>query len=105
MNEIRDLDRKISEDIKKLNHEVALYTIGKSVNDIKEKYKDTAEIIEYIEDVKDDILKNLSDFISKKSKESSTPALFPWMKEVPFKKYGVNVIVDNSKLKGAPVII
>jgi lon-related putative ATP-dependent protease len=105
MNEIRDLDRKISEDIKKLNHEVALYTIGKSVNDIKEKYKDIPEIIEYIEDVKDDILKNLSYFISKKSKESSTPVLFPWMKEVPFKKYEVNVIVDNSKLKGAPVII
>ncbi|MEA2015896.1 MAG: Lon protease family protein [Actinomycetota bacterium] len=27
------------------------------------------------------------------------------MKELPFKKYEVNVIVDNSKLKGAPVII
>mgnify|MGYP001113214079 CR=1 FL=1 len=105
MNKIRDLDRKTSEDIKKLNHDVALYTIGKSVNDIKEKYKNIPEIIEYIEDVKDDILKNLSDFISNKSKESSLPALFPWMKEVPFKKYEVNVIIDNSKLKGAPVII
>jgi lon-related putative ATP-dependent protease len=105
MNKIRDLDRKNSEDIKKLNHEVALYTIGKSVNDIKEKYKNIPEIIEYIEDVKDDIIENLSDFIFKKSKESSTPVLFPWMKEVPFKKYEVNVIVNNSILKGAPVII
>ncbi len=105
MNKIRDLDRKISEDIKKLNHEVAIYTIGKSVNDIKEKYKDTPKIMEYIEEVKEDILENLGDFISNKSKESSAPLLFPWMKEVPFKKYEVNVIVDNSKLKGAPVII
>jgi lon-related putative ATP-dependent protease len=105
MNRIRDLDRKISEDIKRLNHEVALYTIGKSVNDIKEKYKDIPEIMEYIEEVKEDILKNISDFTSNKSNKSSVPVLFPWMKEVPFKKYEVNVIVDNSKLKGAPVII
>jgi lon-related putative ATP-dependent protease len=105
MNKIRDLDRKNSEDIKKLNHDVALYTIGKSVNDIKEKYKNIPEIIEYIKDVKDDILKNISDFISDKPKEESAPVLFPWMKEVPFKKYEVNIIVDNSNLKGAPVII
>jgi len=105
MNKIRDLDRRTSEDIKKLNHDVALYAIGKSVNDIKEKYKKILEITQYIEDVKDDILKNLNDFISVKSKGASTPVLFPWMNEVPFKKYEVNVIVDNSKLKGAPVII
>jgi lon-related putative ATP-dependent protease len=105
MNKIRDLDRRISEDIKKLNHEVAIYAIGKSVNDIKDKYKDKPEIIEYIEEVKEDILENLGDFISSKSNESSAPALFPWMKEVPFKKYEVNLIVDNSRLKGAPVII
>ena len=38
MNKVRDLDRRINEDIKKINHQVALYTIGKFVNDIKEKY-------------------------------------------------------------------
>jgi lon-related putative ATP-dependent protease len=105
MNKIRDLDRRISEDIKKLNYEVAIYAIGKSVNDIRDKYKDIPEIIKYIEEVKEDILENLGDFISSKSNKSAAPALFPWMKEVPFKKYEVNLIVDNSKLKGAPVII
>ena len=29
----------------------------------------------------------------------------PWLKEEPFKKYEVNVIIDNSNIKGAPVII
>ncbi len=105
MNKIRDLDRKVNEDIKKLNHQVAIYTIGKFVNDIKEKFKHIPEITEYIEDVKDDILKNLSNFITDKSGEPSSPILFPWMKELPFKKYEANVIVDNSNLKGAPVII
>ncbi len=29
----------------------------------------------------------------------------PWAREDPFKKYAVNVIIDNSNLKGAPVIM
>jgi lon-related putative ATP-dependent protease len=28
----------------------------------------------------------------------------PWMKDLPFRRYMVNVIVDNSQLKGSPVV-
>ncbi len=105
MEEVRDLDKILNEELKKLNHDVALYTIEKSVNDIKDKYKKIDEVLEFIEDVKDDILKNVDIFISGQSQDFSSAQLFPWMKDVPFKKYEVNLIVDNSSLKGAPVII
>ena len=29
----------------------------------------------------------------------------PWMREDPYKKYEVNVVIDNSETKGAPVIM
>lgn len=105
MEEVRNLDKILNEELKKLNHDVALYTIEKSVNDIKDKYKKIDEVLEFIEDVKDDILKNVDIFISGQSQDFSSAQLFPWMKDVPFKKYEVNLIVDNSSLKGAPVII
>ncbi len=104
MNKIRDLDKKISEDIKKLNHDIALYTIEKFVNDIKDKNKDIPEIVEYIKEVQEDILKNLNNFILTEPPKAAAPFMFPWMKELPFKKYGVNVLIDNSMSKGAPVI-
>lgn len=104
MDSVRNLDKKTSETIKKLNYDVTLYTIEKFVNDIKEKYKDIPEVNEFVDEVKEDILKNVDTFIASQQAESSQ-YIFPWMKEVPFKKYEVNLLVDNSRLKGAPVII
>jgi len=105
MNDMRDLDRKINEDIRDLNYQVANYIICKFISDINDKFRDIPEITEYIKDVENDILRNLDNFISKNHKELSASSIFPWMKELPFKKYEVNVIVENSKLKGAPVVI
>ena len=105
VNRIRDLDRKINNEVKKLNHEVALYNIERFVNDIKENYKDNQGVQDYIEEVEKDILKNINNFLPLKPAKGAVPNIFPWMKELPFKKYEVNVLVDNSGLKGAPVII
>lgn len=105
VNRIRDLDRKINNEVKKLNHEVALYNIERFVNDIKENYKDNQGVQDYIEEVEKDILKNINNFLPLKPTKGAVPNIFPWMKELPFKKYEVNVLVDNSGLKGAPVII
>jgi lon-related putative ATP-dependent protease len=105
MDLVRDIDKRISEEIKNLNHDVALYTIEKIINDIKEKYKDIEEVTDFIEEVKDDILKNLDIFITGLATDTPSQLMFPWMKEIPFKKYEVNLVTDNSDLKGAPVII
>ena len=105
VNRIRDLDRKINNEVKKLNHKVALYSIERFVNDIKENYKDNQGIQDYIDEVEKDILKNINNFLPPKPTKGAVPNIFPWMKELPFKKYEVNVLVDNSGLKGAPVII
>lgn len=58
-------------------------------------------IVALLEEVGDDILENLVQFI----KEPKALVPFPWMKELPFRKYEVNVIVYNADLEGAPVII
>lgn len=105
VNRIRDLDRKINNEVKKLNQKVALYSIERFVNDIKENYKDNQGVQDYIEEVEKDILKNINNFLPPKPTKGAVPNIFPWMKELPFKKYEVNVLVDNSGLKGAPVII
>jgi len=50
-NKIRHLDRKINNEVKKLNHKVALYSIERFVSDIKENYKNNQGVQEYIEEV------------------------------------------------------
>jgi lon-related putative ATP-dependent protease len=105
MRQLRDLEGKINEELEKLNREVALYAIGHLVGDLKEKYKEVPEVVNYIEDVQNHLLENLTQFIKEPEATPSVPSPFPWTKEVPFKKYEVNAIVDNSDLKGAPVVV
>lgn len=103
MRTLRGLESKINEELKKVNREVALYAIGHLVAELREKYKEFPEVIAYIKDVQDDMLEKLSEFIGKP--QAPAPFPFPWMKELPFRRYEVNVIVDNSDLQGAPVVV
>ena len=105
MRQFFDMERKIHEEIKKLNRDVALYAIGHLVEDVTEKYKDVPEVTAYLHTVQNDILDNLAQFIKGSEPEPQTPFPMLWMREAPFKKYEVNVVVDNSNLKGAPVIM
>jgi lon-related putative ATP-dependent protease len=105
MRQFMDMERKIHEELTKLNRDIALYSIGHLVEDLTEKYKDTPEVTAYLHDVQSDILDNVAQFLTR-GEEAQTPYPVPWMsKEAPFKKYEVNVIVDNSNVKGAPVIM
>ncbi len=101
--QLKNLEAKINEEIKKLNREVALYAIGHQVSHLLSKYEAFPDVKSYIEEVQEDILENLDEFMSAPESAPSTP--FPWMKQIPFKRYEVNVIVDNSSLKGAPVVV
>ena len=105
MRQFIDMERKIHEELKKLNRDVALYAIGQLVDDVVEKYKDMPEVTIYLREVQNDILDNLAQFIKAEQPQPQTPFPMPWMREVPFKKYEVNVVVDNSDLKGAPVVM
>jgi lon-related putative ATP-dependent protease len=102
--QVRDLDSKGAEAVDKLNREVSLFAIGHLITDLKEKYHDLPEILKYIEAVQNDILENLDQFLGVPQQPQVPPQLQPFLKELPFKKYQVNAIVDNSKPDGAPVV-
>jgi lon-related putative ATP-dependent protease len=105
MRQFLDMERKIREEVKKLNRNVALYAIGHLVEALIEKYSDNSEITAYLNAVQNDILDNLSQFIKQGEPQQRLPFPVPWMREARFRKYEVNVVVDNSDCKGAPVLV
>jgi len=105
MRQFVDMDRKIHQELEKLNKDVALYAIGNLVVDLAEKYKDFVDVANYLKEVQSDILEHLSQFVKGPEETPQVPFPVPWMKESPFRKYEVNVVVDNSKTAGAPVVI
>ena len=100
-----DMERKIHEALKKLNKEVAVYALGNQLESLMEKYHGTVEVTVYLKEVENDILENLQQFIRRGESEQQLPFAMPWMKEEPYKKYEVNVIIDNSNITGAPVVV
>ena len=104
MRQLMDLDRKAHEQIDKLNREVALYAVGNLVAELAESYMGFPDVVAYLKNVQEDILNNVVQFI-KAPEETQQPFPLPWMREPTFRKYEVTVAVDNSEVKGAPVVI
>jgi lon-related putative ATP-dependent protease len=104
MRQLRDLDRQITEKLRHLNQEVTNYAIEHLINRLMEKYMELPEVNNYLKEVQSDILENIDQFTGRRP-QPQPPISMPWMEELPFRKYEVNVIVDNSDLKGAPVVM
>ncbi len=107
MRQLIDMERQIHEALKKLNKEVALYALGSQMQNLLEKYQATSEVTGFLKAVENDILDNLAQFVRRGGAEAQQqlPFAMPWMKEEPYKKYEVNVVIDNSETKGAPVVV
>ena len=107
MRQLIDMERQIHDALKKLNKEVALYALGSQMQNLLEKYQATSEVTGYLKAVENDILDNLTQFARRGGPEAQQqlPFAMPWMKEEPYKKYEVNVVIDNSETKGAPVVV
>ncbi|MCW4028555.1 MAG: AAA family ATPase [Candidatus Bathyarchaeota archaeon] len=105
MRTLLDMERQIHDTVKKLNKEVALYAIGHQVQSLIDKYQLAPDVNAYLKEVEKDILDNLSQFSRRGQQEQQLPFPLPWAKEEPFKKYAVNVVIDNSETTGAPVVV
>ncbi len=105
IKEIRKAEAAFREKHSKLDSEIAMYVVGHLMETLEEEFKDEKDVLEYFKEVQQDILDNIDDF-KKKPEPQQQAAPFPVPpKEVTFRKYDVNVLIDHSETEGAPVII
>jgi lon-related putative ATP-dependent protease len=105
IRQVKGLEKGANDALQKVDHEVALYAVGHLIEDLTEKYRDLPDVIVHLQEVRDDILENLSQFREEpKGKPSPVPATAEEAEVLPFKRYEVNVLVDNAALNGAPVV-
>jgi len=108
MRKIRDLEKDARTRVSKLEQDAVVFAVGHSIDDLREKYSDIPKVIEYLDNVQKDVVDNIDDFrhIQSSEGDASVEAMgmrLP-MPQPSFNKYKVNLIVDNSKTIGAPVI-
>jgi len=102
IRKIRKMEKEFQEMERKLDQDVALYVVGHLIQELLEKYKDLPTVTEYLGEVQNDILKNIEDLKRRPGAQSPFPFPAP---EPSFVQYQVNVFVDHSETKGAPVVM
>jgi lon-related putative ATP-dependent protease len=104
---IREAETEFKEKHTKLDSEIALFVVGQLMDRYEEKYQDDPQVLEYLKMAQEDILENIEDFKKKPEAQQPQPgAPFPVPpKEALFRKYDINVLIDNSETQGAPVVI
>lgn len=104
IGKIKLLEKANEKRLEEWQSNIALLTINVHINSIKAQYKKYKKLTSFMDNIKTDILKNLKFFITeeKNANQVQNPRL-----EVPspWQNYRVNLFVDNSELKGAPVIM
>ncbi len=110
MRDIKSIDKEYRQKMDDLEYKIGMFAIGHYVSSLQEKYQDSKRVIKYLEAVQEDVLENIDQFSEPDSEEEDTvAALLPKLggakNDDATLKYRVNLIVDNSKTEGAPVIV
>lgn len=110
MRIIKEFEKETKKEVEDKEYSLGLFTISRYLSPLQEKYVDNEQVSKYLCAVKEDILENLDDFMEEEYEEDeSLQLMLPWItkksKEESLSKYKVNLIVDNSEIMGAPVIV
>ena len=101
---VRQADREIKDGLKELEQKFVLSIVEGLIQEVKEKFPDQ-KVSEYLDEFKNDVLENSSRFVEREESSLPIPIPFQAQRKEDFSAYEVNVIVDNSEVKGQPVVI
>lgn len=106
IEKIKNIERQSDKKISEWQSNIALLTINVHINYLKSKFKRNKKITKFLNDVKQDVLKNVSYFINEDKVEQQQQQVNPInKKQDPSLNYRVNLFIDNSNREGAPVIM
>ena len=98
VKKIREIENGLRNEIRKLKEKKVSEVVSFHIDPLIYEFNLYDELVEYFYDMKEDIIENFDIFF-----EEEEIKLFN-KKEDFLKRYEVNLLIDNSNLKGAPVV-
>jgi len=107
LTKIRGLEIEKEREMSTWKTTVASATLNVATRYLEQKYSENKKIVEYIGNVKRDILQNLNEFLESSHEEFEDKKRMPGMpqKENIMERYNVNIFVDNSRSETVPLIM
>lgn len=92
------------ERIKQQNQQAAQASIRHLLSQLRRQYTDLPDVLSYFDAVERDVVETSEEFLPAQEEASNPLAGIPLPGQEPFQRYRVNLLVDNSQTRGAPVI-
>ncbi|KIX12228.1 ATP-binding protein [Dethiosulfatarculus sandiegensis] len=102
LRQLGTMEKALGERMEQLDREMVLFAVGHLFDELFDKYSEQLEVMVYLEQVRENIVKNFEKF-KKRDSQAQMPVAMG-SDEPSFQEYKVNVFVDNSELQGAPVV-
>lgn len=96
--------KEAKEKLKNLNREIATYAVSHLIDDLKNRYSQLPGILNYLKEAEQDIVNHAEDFFPK-SESGAAALLGHGPRHSPFLRYKVNLLVDHSECKTAPILV
>jgi lon-related putative ATP-dependent protease len=104
LRQVSALNKSQQKEFKALDRKTTKEAVSSLIDEVCHKYPDSDKIINYLNDLQDDVIRHVQDFLRK---SDDIPGLPPFMKEFyapSFARYNVNLFITNESEKAAPVI-
>lgn len=99
-------ERELRSRIRDLHREITTFVLNDIIDDLLERYKDFAEVINYLNAVHKDVVDHVTDFLAggeRSGDEEGNRTQFFDGKLTP-RRYQINLLVDAEGAQGAPVV-
>jgi len=102
-------DKERRDAMRTLNREVAMYAVSHALEDVRSAFSEHAECQKFLDDVQSELIDNIDIFIESDEAAAQRALALPIpdgaaRRSEALRRYSVNVIVDNGKTRGAPVV-
>ncbi len=101
VKQTQNLERKVQEALQEMDRQIVLFMISGLLNELREIYREHDGILQYLDALQEDLLSNIEII---KADAQTDPNLL-MRRDAFFKKFTVNLIIDNSRQEGAPVVM
>jgi lon-related putative ATP-dependent protease len=107
LRRLREIEKESKARLESLDREVASSVVGHLVEEIKEKYSETADILAHFDAMREDVVEHADVFRRAASGQTGPMEVLALAQlgRDPFDRYRVNVLVDHADGDGAPVVV
>lgn len=112
LHQVPKWQRETRERVQELNREMAGLAVGGLIDALREKYQDFPEILEFLDAVLDDVIKNARRIVAEEEQQPGPRQMMAMSAmgqsqpadSLTLRRYHVNLLVDHSLTEKSPVV-